>query len=36
MGGLAGFLDGYVDETRLRVEAEARAALDAERGGQYL
>ena len=36
MGGLAGFLDGYVDETRLRIEAEERAALEAERSGQYL
>ena len=36
LGGLAGFLDGYIEETTLRIEAEERARLAAESGGQYL
>lgn len=34
--GLAGFLNGYVLETQIRVEAEEKARLAAEEGGQYL
>lgn len=36
LGGLAGFLDGYVEENRMRVEAEEKARLAAEAGGLYL
>lgn len=36
LGALAGFLDGYVEETKMRIEAEEKARLEAEKGGQYL
>jgi len=36
LGSLAGFLDGYVEETRLRIAEEEQARLATEKGGQYL
>lgn len=36
LGGLAGFLDGYIQEAQMRMEAEEKARLAAAQGGQYL
>lgn len=36
LGARARFLDGYIHETQMAMEAEAKARLAQESGGQYL